>query len=73
MRHGPWPGLWGCRVPAADRSVPLFVAVAAVHERVLAEHVLDRLTQRFATVEHEQDHLRGIEATVDQIGEQQAG
>ena len=50
--------------------VPLFVAMASVHERVLAEHVLDRAPQRLAAVDHEQDRLLGIEATVDEVREQ---
>ena len=44
-----------------------------MHERVLAEDILDRAAQCLATVDHEQDRLLGIEATVDEIGQQRAG
>jgi hypothetical protein len=43
------------------------VAMTPVRECVLAEHVLDRLAQRFAAVDHEQDRLVGIEAAVDEV------
>ena len=46
------------------------MAVTAMHERVLAEHVADRLAQRLAAVDHEQDRLLGVQAAVDEIGEQ---
>ncbi len=39
-------------------------------ECVLAEDVLDRAPERFAAVDHEQDRLLRIEATVDQVGKQ---
>jgi hypothetical protein len=39
-------------------------------KRVLAEDVLDRPAQRLAAIDHEQDRLLGIEAAVDQIGQQ---
>jgi hypothetical protein len=38
-----------------------------MHQRVLTEHVLDRLAQRLAAVEDEQDRLGGVKATVNQI------
>jgi hypothetical protein len=47
--------------------------MAAMHERVLAEDVADRAAQRLGAVDHEQDRLLGIEAAVDEIGEQRAG
>src|SRR3954452_14490253 len=50
--------------------VPLFVAMASVHDRVLAEHVLDRAPQRLDGVDHGQDRVLGIEATVDEVREQ---
>ena len=46
------------------------VAMAAMHQRVLAEDVLDRPAQRLAAVDDEQDRLLGIEAAVDEIGQQ---
>ena len=46
--------------------------MAAMHQRALAEDVLDRAPQRLAAVEHEQDRLLGIKAAVDQIGQQRA-
>jgi hypothetical protein len=49
------------------------VTLTAVHERVLAEHILDRLAQRLAAVDHEQHRLLGVQAAVDQIGQQRAG
>jgi hypothetical protein len=36
----------------------------------LAEHVPDRLAQRFRPVDHEQHPLLRVEATLDQIREQ---
>ena len=54
-------------------DVPLLVAVAAMHERVLAEDVLDRAPQRLAAVDHEQDRLLGVQAAVDEVGQQRAG
>jgi len=45
------------------------VAVAAVNERPFAEHLLDRLAQRLAAVQHEQDRLIGIQAAVDEVGQ----
>ena len=49
------------------------VAMTAVHQRVLAEDVFDRPAQRLAAVDDEQDRLVGIEATVDEIGQQRPG
>ncbi len=53
-------------------DVSLLVAMAAMDERVLAEDVPDRAPQRLAAVDHEQDRLLGIEAAVDEIGQQRA-
>ena len=47
------------------------VAVTAMHQRVLAEDILDRAAQRLAAVDDEQDRLLGIKAAVDQVGQQQ--
>ncbi len=44
--------------------------MAAVHQRVLAEDVLDRASERLGAVDHEQDRLLGIEAAVDEVGQQ---
>ena len=49
------------------------VAMTPVHQRVLAEDVFDRPAQRLAAVDDEQDRLVGIEATVDEIGQQRPG
>jgi hypothetical protein len=49
------------------------VAMAAVHQRVLAEDVLDRAPERLAAVDHEQDRLLCVQAAVDEIGQQRAG
>ena len=51
-------------------DVALLVALAAMHERVLAEDVADRLAQRLAAVDDEQDRLLGVQAAVDEIGQQ---
>ena len=40
---------------------------------VRAEDVTDRLAQRLAAVDDEQDRLLGIQAAVDEIGQQRAG
>ena len=48
------------------------VAMTAMHQRVLAEHVLDRAPQRLGAVDHEQDRLLWVEAAVDEIGQQGA-
>jgi hypothetical protein len=40
--------------------------MAAVNKGVLAEDVLDRLAQRLAAIQDEQDRLGGIQAAVDQ-------
>ena len=44
-----------------------------MNEGVLAEDVLDRPAQRLAAVDHEQDRLLGVEAAVDQVGQQRPG
>ena len=54
-------------------DVALLVPMAAVHERVLAEHVLDRAADRLPSVNHKEDRLLGIQAAVDEIGQQRAG
>ena len=54
-------------------DVSLLVAMAAMHQRVLAEDVLDRAAQRLAAVDDEQDRLLGIQAAVDEIGQQRPG
>ena len=41
--------------------------MTAMHQGVLAEDVPDRLAQRFAAVDHEQDRLLGVKAAVDEI------
>jgi hypothetical protein len=46
------------------------VALAAMDQRVLAEDVLDRPPQRLAAVDDEQDRLLGIQAALDQVGQQ---
>jgi hypothetical protein len=46
------------------------VAVAAMHQRVLAEDIADRAPQRLAAVDDEQDRLLGIETAIDEVGEQ---
>jgi hypothetical protein len=51
-------------------DILLLVAMAAMHQRVLAEDVADRPAQRLAAVDDEHDRLPGIEAAVDQIGQQ---
>src|SRR5207244_2667390 len=45
-------------------SMTFLVAVTAMHQRVLAEHVLDRAPQRLGAVDHEQDRLLWVEAAV---------
>ena len=54
-------------------DIAFLVALAAMHQRVLAEDVADRLAQRLAAVDDEQDRLPGIQAAVDEIGQQRAG
>ena len=49
------------------------VADAALHQRVLAEDVLDRAPERLAAVDDEQDRLLAVQAAVDEIGQQRAG
>ena len=41
-----------------------------MHERARAEDVLDRAAQRLAAVQDEQDRLPGIQAPVDEVGQQ---
>jgi hypothetical protein len=50
--------------------VALLVADAALHRRVHAEHVADRLAQRLGAVEHAQHALLCVEAAVDEVGKQ---
>jgi len=48
------------------------LAMAAMDQRVLAEHVADRTAQGLGAVDHEQDRLVGVEAAVDEVGQQRA-
>ena len=41
-----------------------------MHERALAEHVLDRPAQGLSAVDDEEDRLLGIEPALDQVGKQ---
>ena len=66
-----------CADPAADgvavtlgqqvADVSLLMAMAAMDERVGAEYVCDRLAECLCAVDHKQDRLARVEATVDQI------
>ena len=49
--------------------ISLFVPMASLHRR-LTEDVADRAAERLGTVDHEQDSLLGVEAALDQVGEQ---
>ena len=53
-------------------DVSLLVAVAAMHQGVLAEDLADRLGERLGAVDHEEDRLLGVQAAVDQVGQQRA-
>jgi integrase/recombinase XerD len=64
------PATQGFSSSSRDRPGVEIVPVTAMHERVLAEHVLDRAAQRPPAVDHEQDRLIGIEAAVDEVGQQ---
>ena len=46
--------------------------MASMHQGVLAEDVLDRPPQRFCAVDDEQDRLVGIQAALDEVGQQRA-
>jgi len=46
------------------------VTDTALHRDALPEHLADRLAERLRSVDDEQHPLRGIQTTVDQIGEQ---
>ncbi|MFN8215182.1 MAG: hypothetical protein U0R71_01160 [Solirubrobacterales bacterium] len=48
------------------------MAVAAMDEGVGAEDLADRLGKGLGAVDHEQDRLLGIEAAVDEVGQQGA-
>jgi hypothetical protein len=50
-------------------DVALLVPDAPLHGR-LAEDVADRLAERLGAIDHEQDPLLGVEAALDQVGEQ---
>jgi hypothetical protein len=50
-----------------------FVADAALHRRVDAEHVADRLAERLGAVEDDEHALLDIEATLDEVREQRGG
>ena len=52
--------------------VALLVPHAALDRR-LAEDGADRLPERLGAVDHEEDALLGVEATLDQVGEQRGG
>src|SRR5215211_677581 len=54
------------------RFMTFLVAMAAMDQRVLAKDVLDRAAQRLAAVDDEQDRLLGIQAAIDEIGQQRA-
>jgi len=49
--------------------IPFLVPDTALHG-CFAEHVPDRLVERFRPVDHEQHPLLGIEPTLDEIGQQ---
>jgi hypothetical protein len=49
--------------------IALLVPHASLHRR-LAEDVADRLAECLGAVDHEQDSLLGIEAALDQVGQQ---
>jgi hypothetical protein len=53
-------------------DIPLLVPDAPLHGCV-AEDGADRLAERLGAVDHEQDPLLGVEAALDQIGEQRRG
>ena len=69
----PRQNLWSVAFGEQVGDIPLFVPVTPMRERVLTEHVLDRSAQRLAAVDHEQDRLLGIEAAVDEVGQQRSG
>ena len=48
-------------------DVAFLVAMAPMHERVLAEHVPGSPGQGFAAVDYEQDRLLGIQTPLDQV------
>ena len=50
--------------------VALLVLHAALDRDFVREHLTDRLAQRFGAVDHEQQSLLDIQATVDQVGQQ---
>ena len=49
------------------QDVSLLMTNAALHRCPLAEHIPDRLAQRFRAVDHEQRPLLGVEAALDQV------
>jgi hypothetical protein len=53
--------------------VSLLVPDAPVDEGALAEHRPDRLAQRLGAIDHEQDRLLGIQASVDEVRQQRGG
>ena len=65
------PGLtsWPVALGQVVEHVAFLVPDAALHGR-LAEDVADRLAQRLGAVDHEQDALLGVEAALDEVGEQ---
>jgi hypothetical protein len=52
------------------QNVSLFVLHAALDRDLVPEHLTDRLAERFGAVDHEQQPLFDIQATVDQVGQQ---
>jgi hypothetical protein len=69
-RAHPGPDHWPVTLGQQIGDVPFLVTMAAVHQRVLAEDVLDRAAQGLAAVDDEQDRLLGVQAAVDEVGQQ---
>ena len=65
--------LLGVALAQQIADVALLVPLTALHERVGAEDLADRLAQRLAAVDDEQNRLLGIKATRDQVREQVRG
>lgn len=53
--------------------VAFLVADTALHRRVDAEHVADRLAQRLRAVEDAEHALLDVQPAVDEVGEQRGG
>ena len=60
-------------MPDVTVFMTFLVPHAALDRDVVAEHLADRLAQRFGAVDHEQHPLLGIQAAVDQVGQQRRG